>query len=131
VDGKTAVASMAFNYAIVPARPAGAVWTSPPDFMKYVQVQADRGKLPDGKQLISAENLVMRKNVLAAPDHYRSYDWNPHTCVEEKCKAHTRGLLRRITINGGLQHCIGKEVSRFEQGKIQNCFEYAPEANPL
>ena len=35
----------------------------------------------------------------------------------EKCKAHTRGLLRRMTINGGLQHCIGKEVSRFEQGK--------------
>ncbi len=34
-----------------------------------------------------------------------------------KCKAHTRGLLRRMTINGGLQHCIGKEVSRFEQGK--------------
>jgi hypothetical protein len=26
-------------------------------------------------------------------------------------------LLRRRTINGGLQHCIGKEVSRFEQGK--------------
>ena len=35
----------------------------------------------------------------------------------EKCKAHTRGLLLRMTINGGLQHCIGKEVSRFEQGK--------------
>jgi hypothetical protein len=35
----------------------------------------------------------------------------------EKCKAHTRGLLRRMTINGGLQHCIGKEVSRFEQRK--------------
>src|SRR5229473_8300784 len=35
----------------------------------------------------------------------------------EKCKAHTRGLLRRMTINGGLHHCIGKEVSRFEQGK--------------
>jgi hypothetical protein len=35
----------------------------------------------------------------------------------EKCKAHTRGLLRRMAINGGLQHCIGKEVSRFEEGK--------------
>ena len=35
----------------------------------------------------------------------------------EKCKAHTRGLLRRMAINGGLQHCIGKDVSRFEQGK--------------
>lgn len=35
----------------------------------------------------------------------------------KKCQAHTRGLLRRIAINGGLQHCIGKEVSRFEEGK--------------
>jgi hypothetical protein len=35
----------------------------------------------------------------------------------QKCKAHTRGLLRRMTTNGGLHHCIGKEVSRFEQGK--------------
>jgi hypothetical protein len=34
-----------------------------------------------------------------------------------KCTAHTRGLLCRMTIKGGLQHCIGKEVSRFEQGK--------------
>jgi hypothetical protein len=35
----------------------------------------------------------------------------------EKCEPHTRGLLRRMEINGGLHHCIGKEVSRFEQGK--------------
>jgi CubicO group peptidase (beta-lactamase class C family) len=61
VDGKTAVASMAFNYAVIPARPAGAVWTSSADLMKYVQLQADRGKLPDGKQLISAENVTERE----------------------------------------------------------------------
>jgi hypothetical protein len=35
----------------------------------------------------------------------------------EKCKDHTRGLLCRMMINGGLQHCIGKEVSRFGQSK--------------
>jgi hypothetical protein len=35
----------------------------------------------------------------------------------KKCKPDTRGLLRRITVYGGLQHCIGKEVSRYEQGK--------------
>lgn len=34
-----------------------------------------------------------------------------------KCQAHTRGLLRRMEINGGLQHCIGKEVSRFLENK--------------
>jgi hypothetical protein len=35
----------------------------------------------------------------------------------QKCRAQTRGLLRRMAIYGGLQYCIGKEVSRFEQGK--------------
>jgi hypothetical protein len=35
----------------------------------------------------------------------------------KKCQAHTRGLLQRMAINGGLQHCVGKEVSRFEEGK--------------
>jgi hypothetical protein len=34
-----------------------------------------------------------------------------------KCKAHTGGLPRRITIRGGPQDCIGKEVSRFGQSK--------------
>jgi CubicO group peptidase (beta-lactamase class C family) len=61
VDGKTAVASMDLNYAVVPARPAGAVWTSSADLIKYVQLEADRGKLPDGKKLVSEENLVMRE----------------------------------------------------------------------
>jgi len=27
------------------------------------------------------------------------------------------GLLRRMKINGGLQHCIGKQVSRFDENK--------------
>jgi len=49
----------------------------------------------------------------------------------EKCKPHTRGLLQRITVNGGLHRCIGKEASRFDQGQsdfIQNiddaCIRY-------
>jgi hypothetical protein len=42
---------------------------------------------------------------------------------------HTRGLLRRTVVHGGLQHCIGKEVSRFDQNKgdfIENidCIHY-------
>jgi len=61
VDGKTAVASMAFNYAIYPARPAGGVWTSAADLIKYVQLELSQGKLPNGKQLVSAENLLARR----------------------------------------------------------------------
>jgi CubicO group peptidase (beta-lactamase class C family) len=61
IDGKPAVASMAFNYSIYPARPAGGVWTSSADLIKYVQLEMDKGKLPDGKQLVSAENLLARR----------------------------------------------------------------------
>ncbi len=61
VDGKTAVASMAFNYSIYPARPAGGVWTSAADLIRYVQLELAQGKLPDGGQLVSAENLLARR----------------------------------------------------------------------
>ena len=61
IDGKPTVASMAINYSIVPARPAGAVWTSSADLIRYVQDELALGKLPNGRQLVSAENLVMRR----------------------------------------------------------------------
>jgi CubicO group peptidase (beta-lactamase class C family) len=61
IDGKPAVASMAINYSIYPARPAGAVWTSAHDLIRYVQDELTLGKLPDGTQLVSAENLLMRR----------------------------------------------------------------------
>src|ERR1700676_3853038 len=61
IDGKPTVASMAINYSIVPARPAGAVWTSSADLIRYVQDELVAGKLPDGKRLVSAENLLMRR----------------------------------------------------------------------
>ncbi|MBA0084091.1 MAG: beta-lactamase family protein, partial [Acidobacteria bacterium Pan2503] len=61
VDGKPAVASMALNYSIYPARPAGGVWTSSGDLIKYVKLEMDKGKVSDGKQLVSAENLLARR----------------------------------------------------------------------
>jgi len=61
VDGKPTVASMAFNYSVVPARPAGGVWTSAGDLIRYVQLELALGKLPNGKQLVSAENLLARR----------------------------------------------------------------------
>jgi len=61
IDGKPTVASMAINYSIVPARPAGAVWTSSADLIRYVQDELALGKLPNGNQLVSAENLLMRR----------------------------------------------------------------------
>ena len=61
VDGKPHVANMAFNYSIVAARPAGGVWTSADDLIRYVQLELALGKLPDGKQLVSPENLLERR----------------------------------------------------------------------
>jgi len=61
VDGKPAVADMAFNYSVIPHRPAGGVWTSAHDLIRYVQLELGRGKLPDGRRLVSEENLLMRR----------------------------------------------------------------------
>ena len=62
IDGHPEVASMDINYSIVPARPAGAVWTSSADLIRYVQLELTQGKLPDGRQLVSPENLLMRRS---------------------------------------------------------------------
>ena len=61
VDGKPSIASMDINYSIVPARPAGAVWTSAADLIRYVELELTEGVLPNGKRLVSAENLLMRR----------------------------------------------------------------------
>jgi CubicO group peptidase (beta-lactamase class C family) len=61
VDGKPTLASMAFNYSTVPVRPAGGVWTSAGDLIRYVQLELAKGKLPNGKQLVSEENLLARR----------------------------------------------------------------------
>jgi CubicO group peptidase (beta-lactamase class C family) len=61
VEGKPAVANMAFNYSIRAARPAGGVWTSADDLIRYVQLELALGKLPNGKQLVSSENLLERR----------------------------------------------------------------------
>ena len=61
VDGKTMVSAMDLNYSFVPVRPAGGVWTSPRDLSRYVQMELANGKLPDGRALVSRENLLARR----------------------------------------------------------------------
>jgi CubicO group peptidase (beta-lactamase class C family) len=60
-DGVLKVAAMDLNYTIVPARPAGGIWTSAHDLARYVQMELARGITPDGKRLISEENLMARR----------------------------------------------------------------------
>lgn len=61
IDGKPAVANIAFDYAVMPHRPAGGVWTSAHDLIRYVQLELALGKLPNGKHLVSEENLLVRR----------------------------------------------------------------------
>jgi CubicO group peptidase (beta-lactamase class C family) len=60
VDGKLALAPMALNYSVVSVRPAGGLWTSPSELAKYVEMELAKGKLPNGKRLVSEENLLAR-----------------------------------------------------------------------
>src|ERR1051326_3008244 len=61
IDGKPSVGDIAFDYSVMPHRPAGGVWTSAHDLIRYVQLELTQGKLPNGKQLVSAENLLARR----------------------------------------------------------------------
>jgi CubicO group peptidase (beta-lactamase class C family) len=73
VDGTPAVAAMDFNYAVYPHRPAGGVWTSAHDLIRYVQLELNRGKTPDGKQIVSEENLLARRKPQVSIGEDRAY----------------------------------------------------------
>lgn len=70
VDGKVSRAPMDLNYSVLPVRPAGGVWTSARELALYVRMELARGMLPDGKRLVSAENLLERyePNVILGED---------------------------------------------------------------
>jgi CubicO group peptidase (beta-lactamase class C family) len=57
----------------MPHRPAGGVWTSAHDLIRYVQLELARGKLPDGKQLVSEENILARRLPQIATGEDQSY----------------------------------------------------------
>ncbi len=60
LDGSTRRASMDLNYTIIPARPAGAVWTTPRDFSRWVLMELNKGKTPEGQPLIGEANWAER-----------------------------------------------------------------------
>ena len=70
VDGRLVVGEMTLNYTIVPLRPAGGIWTSAHDLSQYVMMELANGKLPDGKRLVSEQNLLERRkpNVVVGAD---------------------------------------------------------------
>jgi CubicO group peptidase (beta-lactamase class C family) len=73
VDSKQMVASMDLNYSIYPHRPAGGVWTSAHDLIRYVQLELNKGKLPNGKVLVSETNLLARRKPSVKVGAYSTY----------------------------------------------------------
>jgi CubicO group peptidase (beta-lactamase class C family) len=73
VDGKTAIASMDLNYTIVPARPAGAAWSTVNDVLRYVQMELDKGLLPNGSRYIDEAPLMERRKQQVALGNDASY----------------------------------------------------------
>ena len=61
INGHPALAEARTNMAIVPVRPAGGAWSSVTDVMKYVAMELAEGKLPDGKQYITKDALLARR----------------------------------------------------------------------
>jgi CubicO group peptidase (beta-lactamase class C family) len=73
VNGKQMVASMDLNYSVHPHRPAGGVWTSAHDLIRYVQLELAKGKLPNGKVLVSEANLLARRKPYVKVGAYGTY----------------------------------------------------------
>jgi len=47
--------------ALVPVRPAGGAWSSARDLARYVQLELAQGLAPDGSRMVSAANLLRRR----------------------------------------------------------------------
>ncbi|QIL21759.1 beta-lactamase family protein [Thermomonas sp. HDW16] len=61
IDHKVEVMGMGLNDTIVASRPAGAAWGTVNDLLKYVQMEIDRGVLPDGTRYIGEAALMQRR----------------------------------------------------------------------
>ncbi|MES2320276.1 MAG: serine hydrolase domain-containing protein [Pseudomonadota bacterium] len=72
-DNQVHILSNDLNKAVHPHRPAGGVWTSAHDFIRYVQLEASGGLLPGGKQLVSRENLLLRRSPQVASGKDKTY----------------------------------------------------------
>jgi CubicO group peptidase (beta-lactamase class C family) len=73
IDGKTTIAIADVNRAIIPMRPAGGAWSSVRDVTRYVQMELAKGKLPNGKVLVSEQNLLARREKQVAVGEHATY----------------------------------------------------------
>lgn len=64
IDGRTVASvgeGMRLNEAVMPFRPAGGAWSTAADLIKYVRFELNEGRLDDGRQWVTAANLLERR----------------------------------------------------------------------
>jgi CubicO group peptidase (beta-lactamase class C family) len=61
INGAQTFAEHRLNKSVIPVRPAGGLWSTVNDMLKYVAMELDGGKLSNGKQYISEDVLLARR----------------------------------------------------------------------
>jgi hypothetical protein len=124
-----------FGFVLHPCTRSKAKLTLLTPFSKDRSAWANSRCINTHDGAIYALNAIPRSDIITLGDVLCAYIQHPEVKSlgpdGQKCKPETRGLLRRMPIRGGLQHAIGKEISRFEEGRddfIENiddaCFRY-------
>lgn len=73
IDRKVEIMGMGLNDTIVASRPAGAAWGTVNDLLKYLQMEIDRGLLPDGTRYIGEAALLQRREAQISLGVDRNY----------------------------------------------------------
>lgn len=73
IDHAVRVMGMGLNDTISASRPAGAAWGTVNDLLRYVQMEIDRGTLPDGSRYIGEQALLERRQPQIALGADRDY----------------------------------------------------------
>lgn len=61
IDGGIRIASQGINRAAISTRPAGNHWSNVSDMLRYVRMELDKGRLPDGRRYIGEDALLARR----------------------------------------------------------------------
>jgi CubicO group peptidase (beta-lactamase class C family) len=73
IHGRAAAASIDVHSSLIPARPAGTGWSTVNDMLRYVQMELDKGLLPDGTRYIGEDALLERRKQQAVLGNDYSY----------------------------------------------------------
>lgn len=60
LDGKLRALPLSYETSVRPIRPAGGLWTTIRDMERYAATELSRGIAPDGRRVVSAQNLEER-----------------------------------------------------------------------